>query len=283
MLFANDVPIYAVVLGVRLNLDGRAVIVTGASRGIGKQVAVELGRAGAGVVVAARTVDAHRRLPGTIGETVADVEAAGGRALAVRTDLRSPDDIAHLVEVTVRHFGPVAALINNAADTSGGTPSVLDINRDDWLRQFETNLHAPLALIQAVLPSMRDSGGGVIINMTSGAGDLVLALAGPLEGAAILSGERIAYAASKAGLNRLANVIAPELRGMGVAVVNVDPGFTRTELVELMGSKGLVNPADAVPMEVPTRTVLHLLTCDDPMVYTGEILRAAAFIEEQGP
>lgn len=265
-----------------MNLDGRAVIVTGASRGIGKRIAVELGRAGASVVVAGRTVDAHRRLPGTIGETVAEVEAAGGRALAVRTDLRDPEDIAHLAEAAVRHFGPVAALINNAADTSGGTPSVLDINRDDWLHQFETNLHASLALIQAVLPSMRDSGGGVIINMTSGAGDLVPALAGRSEGAAILSGERIAYAASKAALNRLANVIAPELRSMGVAVINVDPGFTRTELVELMGSKGLVNPADAVPMEVPARTVSYLLTCDDPMIHTGEIIRAAAFVEEHG-
>lgn len=73
-----------------MNAAGKTAIVTGASRGIGKQIAIALGRHGANVIVAARTVAPHRRLAGTIGETVAAVEAAGGSALAVQTDLRDP-------------------------------------------------------------------------------------------------------------------------------------------------------------------------------------------------
>ena len=187
-------------------------------------------------------------------------------------------------------------LVNNAADTSGGTPSIVDLDRDDWLRQFDANLHGPFSLIQAVVPSMRERGAGVIVNMTSGAGDLVEVpiTAGPdpgsasgpgSESASVASssvgiGERVAYAASKAALNRLGNVIAPEFRDLGIAVVMVDPGFTRTELVELMGERGVVDPRAAVPMEVPMKTVIHVITCDNPMQYTGRILRAAAFVTE---
>lgn len=265
-----------------MEVKGKTAIVTGASRGIGKQIAIELGRRGANVVVAARSVEPHRRLSGTIGETVEAVEAAGGRALAVKTDLRDPDDIRSLVERVIGTFGSVEVLVNNAADTSGGTPSILDLDRRDWLVQFDTNLHGPFSLIQAVLPSMRDAGGGVIVNMTSGAGDLIpVAPEAPGTGA-VRMGERLAYGASKAALNRLGNMIASELRGLGIAVVSVDPGFTRTELVDLLGEKGTVDASAAVPMEVPMKTVVHVITCEDPMRYTGQILRAAAFVEDNG-
>jgi len=261
-------------------VQGRAVIVTGASRGIGKQIAIELGRRGANVVVAARSVEPHRRLAGTIGETVEAVEAAGGQALAVQTDIRDPSSVRALVDATVERFGAVRVLVNNAADTSGGTPSLLDLDRGDWLRQFEANLHGPFSLMQAAIPSMRDAGGGVIINMTSGAADLTTLGPPATEPGAIRIGERLAYGASKAALNRLGNMIAPELRDLGIAVIMVDPGFTRTELVDLMGEKGMVDAEAAVPMEVPMKTVVHAITCDDPMIYSGEILRAAAFVKE---
>jgi NAD(P)-dependent dehydrogenase (short-subunit alcohol dehydrogenase family) len=267
-----------------MNVKGKTAIVTGASRGIGKQIAVELGHRGANVVVAARSVEPHRRLSGTIGETVEAVEAAGGQALAVQTDLRDPAEIQSLVDQTVDRFGDIRVLVNNAADTSGGTPSILDLDRADWLRQFDTNLHGPFSLIQAVLPSMRATGEGVIVNMTSGAGDLS-PLRPPAPAPAsgpIRIGERLAYGASKAALNRLGNMVASELRELGIAVVMVDPGFTRTELVELMGQKGSVDPDGAIPMEVPMKTVVHVITCDDPLQYSGQILRAAPFVEANG-
>lgn len=263
-------------------MSGRTAIVTGASRGIGRQIAVALGEQGANVVVAARSVEPHRRLPGSIGETVAAVEAAGGKALAIRTDMTVPEDLAGLVAATVDAFGSVDILINNAADTSGGTPKLTDLAYEDWRRQIDANLHGPFLLMQAVVPLMSERGGGVIINMTSGAGDLTFPLPTADGTSPIRIGERVAYAVSKAALNRLANAVALELLDVGIAIVNVDPGFTRTELVDLMGERGLVDPAAAIPMEIPVKTVMHLLTGDNARTESGGIIHAAAYVTRLG-
>ncbi|TQM11190.1 SDR family NAD(P)-dependent oxidoreductase [Pseudonocardia kunmingensis] len=260
-------------------------IVTGASRGIGKQIALELGRRGMNVVVAARTVEAHRRLAGTVGETVEAIRTAGGTSMAVRTDMAVPEDIAALVRTVLDTFGRIDVLVNNAAQTAGTWPKLVDMDVADWRQQFETNLHGPMLLMKAVVPAMTEGGGGVIVNMTSGAGDLTPV---PPESATATdrptpAGERVAYSASKAALNRLANVLAPELRAAGIAVVNVDPGFTRTELVDLMGAKGVVDADAAVPMDVPMRTVVDLVTSGNAMRHTGRIIRAADYVAALAP
>jgi NAD(P)-dependent dehydrogenase (short-subunit alcohol dehydrogenase family) len=252
----------------------RTAIVTGASRGIGKQIAIELGRQGYDVVVAARSVAAHRRLAGSIGETVAEVEATGVRALAVETDVCSSASVRNLVDTAVQVFGSIDVLINNAAYTAGGTPTVTELELDDWLTQFDTNLNGPLRLIQAVVPVMRAGGAGTIINMTSGAGDLDF---GPRE-VSVLGGERLAYAASKAALNRLANALAPELARDRIAIVNVDPGFTRTELVDRMVEKGVVDGAGAISMDIPMRAVSHLVTSGEAPRLSGQIVRAESYV-----
>ncbi|MGX7680191.1 SDR family NAD(P)-dependent oxidoreductase [Jatrophihabitans sp. DSM 45814] len=259
-------------------MSSKTAIVTGASRGIGKQIAIELGRLGFNVVVAARTVTPHAKLSGSVAETVAAVEAAGGKALAVQMDVRVPEDIEKLVSATVAEFGGLDVLINNAADTSGGVPTLGELDVDEWRRQFETNLHGPLQLMKAALPvlqktALESDGGGLIINMTSGAGDLVPLAEVSGEGG-VLGGERLAYAASKAALNRLSNALAPELRAQHIAIVNVDPGFTRTELVDRMAARGVVDPSTAVPMSVPVNTVLYLVKSGDAMSHSGQILRA---------
>jgi NAD(P)-dependent dehydrogenase (short-subunit alcohol dehydrogenase family) len=267
-----------------MDLNGRTAIITGASRGIGKQIAVELGRRGANVVVVARTLEAHRRLPGTIGQTVEEIRATGGHALGIRADLRELDNIATIVQDTVAHFGGVDVLVNNAADTAHAAPSLADLDTDVWMRQFDINLHAPFCLIRAVMPIMGSRGGGVIVNMTSGDADLTPPpeTEAPSVDSPIQIGERVAYGPSKAALNRLTNVIAPELRALGIAIVAVDPGFTRTELVELMGEHGMVDPAAAVPMDVAVKAVAHIVSCDDAMRYTGRVLRASRFVEDSG-
>jgi 7-alpha-hydroxysteroid dehydrogenase len=106
-------------------LAGRAAIVTGGSRGLGRAIALALAAEGAAVAVAGRTEQVwDDRLPGTIGETVADIEAAGGRAVAVRADLTDRDDIARLVTEARDVLGPITILINNAAFTAPGRPPV---------------------------------------------------------------------------------------------------------------------------------------------------------------
>src|ERR1700761_8128978 len=104
-------------------LDGRAAIVTGASRGLGREIALALAAEGAGVAVIGRTESVwDERLPGTIGDTVADIEAAGGRAVAIRADLLDRDDIARLVSHARDALGPITILVNNAAFTAPGRP-----------------------------------------------------------------------------------------------------------------------------------------------------------------
>ena len=259
-----------------MELEGRVAIVTGASRGIGRQIAIELARRGMTVVVAARTVDPHRRLPGTIGDTVAAIEAAGGTALAVRTDVTVVEDLEQLVATAATEFGRIDVLVNNAAETNSSAAPIDEMPRETWTHEFDVNVHAPFTLIAAVLPHMRALGGGLIVNITSGAGDLTpLSAAGPRGD--IQTGTLLGYATTKSALNRMANALAPDLLADHIAIVNIDPGFTRTELVELLGERGLVNADAAASMELTSQLVARLAADDDEaMRCTGQILRSQA-------
>jgi len=255
-----------------VDLRGRVVIVTGASRGIGREMAVTLGRQSASVVVAARTVTPHARLSGSIGETVAAIEEVGGRALAVACDLADPADLRRLVERTIEEFGVVDVMVNNAADTQGSAAPVDDYPLDSWRHQFDVNVHAPFVLTGLVVPHMRRSGGGVIVNVTSSQGDLQPTDVDLGDGP-IRLGTLLGYATTKAALNRLGNALAPMLRADGIAVVNLDPGFTRTEHVELLGKRNLVDAEAAQPMSACADTLLRILTSDDPLSFSGQIVR----------
>jgi NAD(P)-dependent dehydrogenase (short-subunit alcohol dehydrogenase family) len=236
-----------------------------------------LAQRGAKVVVAARTIEPKRRLPGTIGETLQAIEDSGGNAIAVQADVTRVEDLERLVSTTIDAFGRLDVLINNAADTHGSSAPIDEYPREGWLHQFATNVHAPFTLIGLAVPHLRAQGGGVIVNISSGAGDLV-----PLDespGTAgidspIHLGTLLGYATTKAALNRLTNALAPDLVMDNIAVVCVDPGFTRTELVDLLDAGGFVDAKEAAPMDIPVQTVLDIITADDPLVFTGQVVRA---------
>ncbi|MGD9798375.1 MAG: SDR family NAD(P)-dependent oxidoreductase [Acidimicrobiia bacterium] len=259
-----------------MDLQGKVVIVTGASRGIGRQLALELARRGARVVVAARTVEPRRRLPGTIGETLATIEAEGGTALAVQVDVTKTDDLERLVASALEAFGRIDVLVNNAADTQGSNLPIDEYPRDSWRHQFDANVHAPFTLMALVVPHLKANGGGLIVNVTSGAGDLLPAreVIESRAGHPVQLGTLLGYQTTKAALNRLTNSVAPDLAPFGIGVVAVDPGFTRTELVDLLGEGGHVDPESATPMAVPVGVIVDLLVDDDPLRHTGEIVRA---------
>ena len=205
-----------------MQLAGHVALVTGASRGIGRATALALGRRGAAVIVAARTLAPGGRMPGSLEETVRALRAAGADALPVACDLGDPDSVARLAEIALAWQGRVDVLVNNAAFLGKATFHPLDeLSLVNWQRQLTVNVTAPLALSKALVPAMRAAGGGVIVNVTSSAGDLV---EGDVPG--------IAYGVTKAALNRLTVALARDLRPDGIAVFAVDPGYVRTEVAE---------------------------------------------------
>ncbi len=190
--------------------DRPVVIVTGASFGIGAATARLFADRGWAVVLAARSAERIEAL-------AREIEQAGGRALAVPTDVTDQEQVNHLVEHTLATFGRVDALINNAGRGMFGTVASLDVGQLEEL--FRLNVFAPVALLQAVVPTMRQQGNGVIVNVSSVMENMPFPLAG-------------GYTASKAALAHLSDVARAELAHTGIAVVRVVPGMTRTAFRE---------------------------------------------------
>jgi NAD(P)-dependent dehydrogenase (short-subunit alcohol dehydrogenase family) len=260
------------------SLVGKVVIITGASRGVGKQAAMDFARRGAHVVLAARTVTASDELPGSLDETVKQIEAMNAEALAIPTDLASEKDLHNLVDATVDHFGGVDVLINNAAVTAGAIWSkrFLELSREEWLYQFAVNVHAPFTLIQRVVPSMETRGGGRIINLSTGSGEVFRLPEEPqkLQSVGKFSLEVPGYYASKRALDRLGNAIAPELARKNIAVIGMHPGLVFTELVALRVKNAGLDDSVAVPLTVPSRMLVYFARCENPMEYTGRLFWA---------
>ncbi|MGV0049299.1 SDR family NAD(P)-dependent oxidoreductase [Mycobacterium colombiense] len=278
-------------------LAGRAAIVTGASRGLGRAIALALAAEGAAVAVAGRTEEVwDERLPGTIGETVADIEAAGGRAVAVRADLTDRDQIARLVESAREALGPIGILVNNAAFTAPGRPPVPGAQagakpagagaqagaKPGWpgfvstplhayRRHFDIAVFAAYELMQMVCPDMISAGGGSIINITSVASRL------PGDGpyADRSGGVLPGYGGSKAALEHLTQCVAYDLTDHNIAVNalapskailtpglsyyarNFDDTASEDEFARAAVELTLVDPA-----KVTGRTIGHLQVLD---------------------
>jgi NAD(P)-dependent dehydrogenase (short-subunit alcohol dehydrogenase family) len=201
-------------------LDGKVVVVTGASRGIGKGLATGLAQLGATVVCAARTERAGENdLPGTIHDTVADIRATGGSALAVRCDIGAPDDIEHVVATTLTEFGRLDGLVNNAMSETRATFEESTVEQwDDCMR---VNVRSLYLLCRAVVPAMRQRGGGSIVNISSGGA--------AHESTPFMPPGYVIYSVAKAALERFTSAVAPELEPDGVVINALRPGAVRTE------------------------------------------------------
>jgi NAD(P)-dependent dehydrogenase (short-subunit alcohol dehydrogenase family) len=230
-----------------VRLDGQVALVTGASRGIGRAIALALGEAGAAVAVCARS---HDDVTG-VAEEIAD---RNGHAVAVRCDLTRRHEVEDMAATVEAALGPVDLLVNNAAQP-GPIGPLAATDPDQWWQTLEVNARGPLYCARAVLPGMLTRGHGRIVNVSSGAG---------FEAWPMLS----AYAVSKAALYRLSENIAAETRGQGVAVFAISPGFVRTAMtewglvcgepsVEQEYTEWFANHED-VSAEVPARLVVYL-------------------------
>ena len=277
-------------------LQGRAAIVTGASRGLGREIALALASDGAAVAVVGRTENVwDERLPGTIGETVAEIEAAGGRALAIRADLLDRDDIARLVGEARDALGPITILVNNAAFTAPGRPPkpgddarpkpakaqqgsvkadfppVLGTPLGAYRRHFEIAVFAAYELIQLVCPDMMAAGIGSIINISSVASRL------PGDGpyADRSGGVLPGYGGSKAALEHLTSCAAYDLAPHNIAVNALSPSkaimtpglsYYARDFAEVSTAEEFARAAAELVLVDPTvvtgRTIGHLQVLD---------------------
>lgn len=259
--------------------DGKVALVTGASRGIGADTAFRLAAEGAAVAVTARTADAHPTLDGSLRETVARIEGAGGRAVAVVADLADGDDRARIVPEVEAALGPVDILVNNAAAAFYlPTP---DISLKRRRVMYELNVHAPIDLAQGVIPGMRARGAGWIVNVSSVTSRHPEGP--PFPGGQSVGATAATYGSSKAALERYTTGLASELYGDGIAVNAVAP----VAAVRTPGADALVadlmarNPALVEPMEVMVEAIVALCT-GDPAVLTGRIVLSGPLLEELG-
>ena len=192
-------------------LDGKVVIVTGASAGIGEAAASRLTNEGATLVISARRAD---RLEAVRQQ----IESVGGRALAMAGDITSSEDRERLVLETMREFGRIDGLVNNAGYGQRGPIELVPL---EAIRQnFETNVFSLIGLTQLVIPIMRRQGGGRIINISSVAGRI----ARPMSSV---------YDATKHALEAISDGLRGELAQFGVKVVIIEPGMIVTEFVSV--------------------------------------------------
>lgn len=204
-------------------LDGRIAIITGASRGIGEEIAKLFAREGARVVCAARTLNEgdHRMLSGSLNGTVAQITAAGGKAVAVTVDVSAQEECQKLVRAAEDAFGVPDILVNNAALTY--YRNIIDYNVKHWTKAFAVNVHGPFMLSQLVLPGMIKAGRGAIVNISSGSaigpGRTPFKDARPVNGGTM-------YGATKAALERFTQGLAQEVAQHNIAVTAVSPSQT---------------------------------------------------------
>ena len=228
----------------------RVALVTGASRGIGKASAVALTRAGLDVAVTARTLHGEESL----SATAAEVEAAGGRAFVVASDLLEPESLASAVAATLEELGRIDVLVNNAVDTGPGSMErFVDLELDMVERKLRANVLAQLALVKLVLPGMLERGEGTIVNISS-----AVATTDPPAPAGE-GGWGLGYAVSKGAIHRAAGILAVELGPLGIFVVNVDPGYVVTERMAADQERlGLAGRYPGAPPSVPGSVVAWL-------------------------
>jgi len=217
-----------------MNLEGKVCIVTGASSGIGAATARLLGTAGARVVLAARRADRLSALASQLPD-----------ALAVPTDVTDQDQVSRLVQEAIEHYGRLDVLVNNAGQ--GLHVPIVDLRIADLRAVFELNVVAPLTLMQATLPALRDAGAGAVVNVSSATSLRIFPGLG-------------GYAATKAALNMLSQTARIEFAGANVAVSTVYPSVTATEFHDHLRAGSLVRAAQTItpdPPELAARAILH--------------------------
>lgn len=241
-------------------LKGKTVFITGGSRGIGREIALRCARDGANVVIAAKSAEPHPTLPGTIHTVAAEIEAAGGRALPLRMDVRNEDEIRRSVETATAAFGGIDVLVNNASAISPTKMEDTPLKKYDLLQAINTR--GTFAATQACIPWLKKA-----------ANPHVLTLSPPLQTDPYWYGQYLAYCISKFGMSMVTLGVAEEFRPNGIAANSLWPRtMIGTDAVrvhygkEYRGSRKPAIMADAA----------YLIVTSDSRAVSGQ-----CFIDEQ--
>ena len=192
-------------------LRGQIAIITGAGRGIGKGIALRFAAEGAAVTLTSRN-------KGQLDQVAGEIESAGGRALAVAGDVTKRTDVARVVKAAAEKLGPVSLLVNNAG-IAGPYGPVGIVDPDQWWAAQEVHVRAPLLFLSAVLPGMIERRAGRIIHISS-------------PRCHMLTASLSAYSLGKTAQNRLAELVAQEVKEYGIQTFALDPGSIMTEMAE---------------------------------------------------
>lgn len=196
-----------------MDLGGKTLFITGASRGIGLAIALRAARDGANVAVVAKTVEPHPKLPGTIFSAVEEIDAAGGRGLALACDIRFEDQVDEAVAKTVATFGGIDVCVNNASAISLTPTLATDMKRYDLMNGI--NARGTFLCSKATIPHLRHSSNPHILNMSP-----------PLDMRAKWFAQHIAYTMAKYGMSLCTLGMSEEFRGDGIAVNSLWPVST---------------------------------------------------------
>ncbi len=232
-------------------LRDKVVMITGASQGLGKALALAFAQEGANLVVNSRNAD-------SLDPVAEEVKGAGTEVLAIPGDVSRSTHVEQLVEAAVERFGRVDVLVNNAGLLGPRVP-IEEYPEDEWRKVLEANLTGPFLLARAVLPHMPE--GGSIVNVTSGVS---------IEGRPRWG----AYSVSKFGVEGLTQILAAELEERGIRVNSVDPGGMRTEM--RAAAYPDEDPTNRITPEENTAVFLYLAS-DESREVIGERFKAQEF------
>jgi citronellol/citronellal dehydrogenase len=263
-------------------LDEKCVVVTGASRGIGAEIARVFAAEGGKVVCAARTLkEGEHPLEGSLETTVQGIKDAGGEATAVAVNISEESECEKLIQTARDTYGPIDVLVNNAALTY--FVPIKDYPTNRWMRSWAVNFHAPFILSKLALQDMLARGGGSIVNISSGAA--IGPGRGPYSDMQTLGGGTC-YGAEKAALERFTQGLAAEVYKEGISVTCVSP----SQVVPTPGTvhhklvRGMDDPRGESP-ELMAKAALLLAT--EPLdkvtgrvTYSQQILKEFGWIDE---
>lgn len=232
-------------------LDGKVALITGASQGLGKALALAYAEAGAKIVI-------NSRSEGSIEPVAEEVESKGAEVLSVAADVSDSKDARRLVDAAVERFGRIDVLVNNAG-VLGPRVTIEEFPEDEWRKVIDANLTGPYLVAKAAIPYMSE--GASIINLVSGVS---------VEGRA----EWGAYSVSKFGIEGLSQILAAELKERGIRSNAVDPGGMRTDMRAAAYPEE--DPSTRITPEENTDVFLYLAS-DESKGVTGERFKAQEF------